>query len=152
MDNKKLTNITGWLVFAIAFIVYIMSAERTGSLWDCGEFITGAYKLEVVHPPGAPLFLVLGRMFTFPAEILFPNDPEMIAFSVNIMSGLCTALAAMFICWITIILSKIALVGRLGNLDQGGGGINFSANYGNCLLSPRLCCFGVPRRRRPVKS
>ncbi|MEL6721482.1 MAG: DUF2723 domain-containing protein, partial [Bacteroidota bacterium] len=52
---KNQHNIVGWIVFAIAFTVYFFSAERTGSLWDCGEFITGAYKLQVVHPPGAPL-------------------------------------------------------------------------------------------------
>ena len=50
MKNK--VNVTGWLVFLITFIVYYFSVERTGSLWDCGEFVLGAYKLQVVHPPG----------------------------------------------------------------------------------------------------
>ncbi|MDF1863747.1 MAG: DUF2723 domain-containing protein [Saprospiraceae bacterium] len=54
---KRITNIAGWLVFAIAAVVFFLSAERTGSLWDCGEFVLGAYKLQVVHPPGAPMFL-----------------------------------------------------------------------------------------------
>ena len=67
---KGLHRLTGWLVFAIATFVYFLSVERTGSLWDCGEFILGAYKLQVVHPPGAPLFLLIGRMFTWVAELI----------------------------------------------------------------------------------
>ncbi|HMQ48309.1 MAG TPA: DUF2723 domain-containing protein [Saprospiraceae bacterium] len=115
-SRNNLHTITGWLVFAVAFTVYFFSAERTGSLWDCGEFILGAYKLQVVHPPGAPLFMIVGRIFTWFAEV-FSDNPEDIAFAVNLMSGLCTALAASFVCWSTIILGKIALVGRSGELD-----------------------------------
>ena len=128
MNFKRITNITGWIVFAIAAVVFYLSAERTGSLWDCGEFILGAYKLQVVHPPGAPLFLVVGRLFTYAAE-LFSNNPEDIAFAVNLMSGLCTAFAGMFVCWVTIHLGKISLVGREGktddyqNLALGGSGL-----------------------------
>ena len=83
---RKPETIAGWLVFLISFIVYAMTAERTGSLWDCGEFITGAYKLEVVHPPGAPLFMIVGRLFTWIAELI-SSDPADIAFAVNLMSG-----------------------------------------------------------------
>ncbi len=125
---KRLHTAAGWLVFAIAMTVYFFSAERTGSLWDCGEFILGAYKLQVVHPPGAPLFMIVGRMFTWIAEI-FSDDPADIAFAVNLMSGICTAFAAMFICWVTIIFGRLALAGRDGELDAGqtialaGGGI-----------------------------
>ncbi len=117
---KRLHTAAGWLVFAIAMTVYFFSAERTGSLWDCGEFILGAYKLQVVHPPGAPLFMIVGRMFTWFAEI-FSDNPSDIAFAVNLMSGICTAFAAMFICWVAIILSRMALVGRDGELDSGQG-------------------------------
>ena len=118
MDFKKLTNITGWIVFAIAFIVYFMSAERTGSLWDCGEFITGAHKLQVVHPPGAALFLLIGRMFTMVASAI-SSDPAMIAFSVNLLSGICGAFTALFICWVTIMMGKLAIVGREDTPDSG---------------------------------
>src|SRR5690554_2275952 len=90
---RKHHNRTGLIIFIITAIVFFMSAERTGSLWDCGEFILGAYKLQVVHPPGAPLFILIGRMFTWAAEILSDN-PADIAFAVNLMSGLCTAAAA----------------------------------------------------------
>lgn len=117
---KQVTNISGWLVFAIAATVYFFSAESTGSLWDCGEFILGAYKMEVVHPPGAPLFMIVGRMFIWVAELLSDTvaHPENIAFAVNVMSGVSTALGAMFLTWITIILGKNALVGRTGKPDS----------------------------------
>lgn len=114
---KRLTNIIGWSVFVIALTVYFFSAERTGSLWDCGEFILGAYKLQVVHPPGAPLFLLVGRLFTWVAE-LFSSNPEDIAFAVNLMSSICTAFAAMFITWTTIILGKMTMMGREDEPDQ----------------------------------
>ncbi|MBK7879296.1 MAG: DUF2723 domain-containing protein [Saprospiraceae bacterium] len=111
--NSKINkvNLTGWLVFLITFTVYFFSVERTGSLWDCGEFVLGAYKLQVVHPPGAPLFLIIGRMFTWVADVL-SDDPSKIAFAVNLMSGICSAFAATFICWVTIIFGKISLYGR----------------------------------------
>jgi len=115
---KRLHTAAGWLVFAIAMAVYFFSAERTGSLWDCGEFILGAYKLQVVHPPGAPLFMIVGRMFAWIAEV-FSDNPADIAFAVNLMSGICTAFAAMFICWVSIIFSRLALVGREGETDGG---------------------------------
>ncbi|MEM6963546.1 MAG: DUF2723 domain-containing protein [Bacteroidota bacterium] len=112
MDSyKKLANIAGWTVFGIATIVYFFSVERTGSLWDCGEFITGAHKLQVVHPPGAALFLLVGRMFAMVAD-LFSDNPENIAFAVNMLSGICSAFAATFICWVTIMLGKLAIIGR----------------------------------------
>jgi len=101
--------ISSWLVFAIAAIVYFFSVERTGSLWDCGEFILGAYKLQVVHPPGAPLFLLVGRLFAWVAELL-SDDPADIAFAINLMSGICTAFAAFFIARVTMLLGKLALV------------------------------------------
>ena len=104
-SSKKLFRITGWVVFAIALTVYFFSAERTGSLWDCGEFILGAYKLQVVHPPGAPLFLLIGRIFAWVGSI-FSDDPANIAFAVNMMSSTCTAFAAAFIAWVTMDLTK----------------------------------------------
>ncbi len=116
---KKITNISGWAVFAIAFMVYLFSVERTGSLWDCGEFILGAYKLQVVHPPGAPIFLLVGRMFTWVASLV-SDDPANIAFAVNLMSGICTAFTAMFVAWITITLGQFTLTKEEdGDFTQG---------------------------------
>ena len=107
----------GWFVLAFTFLIFFLTAERTTSLWDCGEFILAANKLQVVHPPGAPLFIITGRMFTLIAEI-FSSDPANIALAINLMSGLCTALAAMFITWITMIFGRMTLTGR-GSEPQG---------------------------------
>jgi hypothetical protein len=117
---KRISNIAGWLVFAITAIVFVMTAERVGSLWDCGEFILGAHKLEVVHPPGAPLFMLVGRIFAEIAEILSDN-PSDIAYAINIMSGLCTAAAAMFAAWITMIMGKLAISDRVDEVDPSLG-------------------------------
>lgn len=114
---KSYPRIAGWLVFAIALVVYFLSAERTGSLWDCGEFVLGAYKLQVVHPPGAPLFLIIGRLFTWVATLI-SNNPEDIAFSVNLMSGVCTAFASAFVAWSTGTFAKLAMVGRETDPDR----------------------------------
>jgi hypothetical protein len=125
---KNITNISGWLVFLISFIVLGSAVESTGSLWDCGEFILGAYKMQVVHPPGAPLFLLVGRLFAILGDA-FSSNPSGIAVAVNLMSAMCTAFAAMFIAWSTIILGKMSMVGRDGetntatNIALGGAGL-----------------------------
>ena len=102
--NKKFS-ISSLAIFIIAFGVYFMSAERTGSLWDCGEFILGAYKLQVVHPPGAPLFLIIGRVFAWLGDV-FSANPSNIAFAVNLMSSLFTAFTAVFVGHSTMMLSQ----------------------------------------------
>lgn len=137
MSFKFLNNIAGWLVFGVAAVVLGKAAEPTGSLWDCGEFISGAYKLQVVHPPGAPLFLLVGRMFTWVAS-LFSSNPETIAWSVNLLSALCTAFTGMFVCWSTTILAKIALVGREGELDAGQTYATIGAGLVAGLTAPFL--------------
>ena len=104
MDYKKLNNYTGWIVFLIATAVYILTLEPTTSLWDCGEYITTAYKLEVGHPPGAPLFMMLGRLFTVFAS------PLSAAYMVNLMSALSSSFTILFLFWsITMIAKKITL-------------------------------------------
>lgn len=110
---KKISSISGLLVFLISLVVFYHSVERTGSLWDCGEFILGAYKLQVVHPPGAGLFLIIGRIFAWIATLVSDN-PSDIAFAVNLMSGICTSVAGMMIAWTTIMFGKLALLGREG--------------------------------------
>src|SRR5688572_33107181 len=106
MNNYKLiNNITGWLVFAVALVTYTMTIEPTASFWDCGEFISGCYKLQVVHPPGAPFFLILGRIFT-----LFAGDPSKVAMMVNLLSALATAGAILFTFWtVTGLARKVVM-------------------------------------------
>lgn len=95
MSNfKTLNRISGWAAFAVAAIVYIMTMEPTASLWDCSEFIATSYKLEVGHPPGAPLFMMLARFFT-----IFAPSPDKAAMMVNLMSSLCGAFTVLFLCW-----------------------------------------------------
>lgn len=123
--NTKLnwTNIVGWMVFILVFTVYYFSVERNGSLWDCGEFVLGAYKLQVVHPPGAPLFIIIGRMFAWLAT-LFSDNPSHIAFAINLMSSACSALAATFVCWTTMMFGRLSLYGRdYANEGNQGWGI-----------------------------
>ena len=108
---KTLNNLAGWITFGIAAVVLGLAAEPTGSLWDCGEFISGAYKLQVVHPPGAPIFLLVGRLFAWVGSIL-SDDPANIAYAVNLLSAICTAFTGLFVCWSTSILARLTLVGR----------------------------------------
>jgi hypothetical protein len=96
MNNyNKLNNIVGWGVFLIASFVYLSTIEQTVSFWDCGEYIATAYKLEVGHPPGAPLFQLFGRIFTLFAS---PATSE-VAVAVNIMSALCSSFTILFLFW-----------------------------------------------------
>ena len=111
LTYKQIYKISGWLVFAVALLVYFFSAERAGSLWDCGEFILGAHKMQVVHPPGAPLFLILGRIFGWIGDV-FSADPAKIAFMVNMVSAVCTAFVAAFAAWSAMILGRLAFVGK----------------------------------------
>ncbi len=104
-------NIAGWTVFVVTLLVFAATTERTGSLWDVGEFIAGAYKLQVVHPPGAPLFLLVGRIFSLFGE-MFSSEPSGVAFAVNLLSGFSTAFAAMFVAWICMRLSRNVMVGQ----------------------------------------
>lgn len=123
---NRLHQIIGWLVFTIAALVYIFSAERTGSLWDVGEFILGAHKLQVVHPPGAPLFLLIGRLFAEVGDLVGGDNEAMIAYFVNMMSGFCTAFGAAFVAWSTMRLSKISLFGARNYEPQIGSGQNIA--------------------------
>lgn len=93
MYFNRINNITGWIVCIIACTVYLMTMEATGSLWDCGEFISAAYKVQVPHPPGAPLFVLLGRIFTLPFK------PSEASLGINIMSALASGFTILFLFW-----------------------------------------------------
>ncbi|MDE5704382.1 MAG: DUF2723 domain-containing protein, partial [Bacteroidales bacterium] len=95
-------NLLGWLVCAIACTVFISTAERTTSWWDCGEYISTAAKLMVGHPPGAPTFQILGciaNIFTF-------GDATKTAFAINILSALCSGFTILFLFWTVTMLGK----------------------------------------------
>lgn len=106
MQFRRVNNITGWIVCIIACLVYILTAEAGGSLWDCGEFVSSAFKLQIPHPPGAPLFVLLGRFFI----ILFGDDPLTAAKAVNIMNALASGFTILFLFWtITHFARRIVL-------------------------------------------
>ncbi|MGC9341373.1 MAG: glycosyltransferase family 117 protein, partial [Bacteroidales bacterium] len=94
LNYNRWNILLGWATFLIALITYILTLEPTVSWWDCGEFIASSYKLLVGHPPGAPLFLMMGRFFT-----LFASDPEKVAVTVNFMSALASAFTILFLFW-----------------------------------------------------
>ena len=102
---KLVNNLLGWITFAIAAFTYCMTVEPTASFWDCPEFITTAYKLEVGHPPGAPFFMLTGNFFT-----QFTDDPSKVAFCVNIMSALLSALCILFLFWTITHLARMLLI------------------------------------------
>ena len=102
MNFKKLNNIVGWGVFMIATIVYFLTLETTVSWWDCGEYISTAYKLQVGHPPGAPLFQMLGRFFSLFAF----GDVTKVALMINAMSALCSSFTILFLFWTITLLAK----------------------------------------------
>ncbi|HTL08025.1 MAG TPA: DUF2723 domain-containing protein, partial [Chitinophagaceae bacterium] len=110
MNFKRVNNITGWIVCAIACTVYIMTMEATGSFWDCGEFISSTFKMQVPHPPGAPLFVMLGRLFIVAFHGLFGSGPENAARSVNFMTAMASGFTILFLFWtITHFARKIVL-------------------------------------------
>lgn len=116
MDQKyqKYNNITGLVIFIVAAIVYLLTIEPTTSFWDCGEYIACSYKLEVGHPPGAPLFILLGRIFSLFAF----GDTSKVAMMINIMSGLCSAGTILFLFWtITTLTKKMILRGGAAITD-----------------------------------
>ena len=112
---KLINNITGWIVFAVATVVYLLTVEPTASFWDCGEFITSAYKLEVGHPPGAPFFMLVGNLFT-----QFAGDPSRVALMINSMSALMSAFTILFLFWtITHLTRKLLLSSGSKLLSKG---------------------------------
>jgi hypothetical protein len=103
-NYRRWNNLTGWFMFVFSAIVYLMTLEPTVSFWDCGEFILSAFKLQVGHPPGAPLFLMMGRI----ATLFAGGDTSKVALMVNILSAICSAFAIMFLFWtITHLVRKV---------------------------------------------
>jgi hypothetical protein len=113
-NYQRLNNIVGWVIFAIASFVYLSTIESTASFWDCGEYIACADKLEVGHPPGAPLFLLIGRFFSLFAF----GDTSKVGMMVNSMSALCSSFTILFLFW-TITAMARKIVDKSGELTKG---------------------------------
>jgi hypothetical protein len=109
---NRLNNLFGWLAFVVSAVVYILTIEPTTSFWDCGEFISSAYKLLVGHPPGAPFFMLLGRFFT-----LFAGDPSRVALTMNVMSALASAFTIMFLFWTITHLARKVFIDAVENAE-----------------------------------
>lgn len=102
LTYKQINNLSGWIIFSISTLVYVLTVEQTASFWDPGEFIAVSYKLQVPHPPGAPFMLLVYRMFGF----LALGDPLQVAYWMNIGSALFSGFTILFLFW------SITLVGK----------------------------------------
>ena len=105
LNFRFINRLTGWVIFVVASLTYILTAESTASLWDCGEFITTSVGLQVGHPPGAPLFMIISRLFA-----IFAPSIETQALMINYMSGLCSGFTILFLFWsITHLARKLVV-------------------------------------------
>lgn len=111
---KLVNNLFGWIAFAIAAVTYFLTIEPTSSFWDCGEFISTAYKLDVGHPPGAPFFMLMGRFFTN-----FASGPDQVAMMINLMSALFSALTILFLFWTVTHLARKIVPKDENNMTTG---------------------------------
>ena len=121
---KKWNRISGWTIFAIALTTFSLTVEPTASYWDCGEYIATSAKLQVGHPPGAPLFQMLGAFFA-----MFALELESIALMVNMMSVFASAFTILFLFWTsTLIIKKLlnkneSLTNQQGILTLGSSAV-----------------------------
>lgn len=115
MNFRKVNNLTGWAVFLLALITYVLTREARGSLWDTGEFIASAKGLQLPHPPGAPVFVLLGRFFI----ILFGDGPLSAGSAVNFMSALASAATILFLFWSITHFGRKLFVGVGEEMSKG---------------------------------
>src|ERR1700688_532785 len=116
MKYSKINNLTGWVTGAIAYVVYLLTMEPTVSFWDCGEFLSCAYKLEVGHSPGAPFFMMVQRVFAlFAGGNTLTGGPSVNAAAfINSLSVLTSALPILFLFWsITHFARKLVTPGNV---------------------------------------
>ena len=111
---KLVNNVVGWVAFLVAAFVYCSTIEPTASFWDCPEFITTGYKLEVGHPPGAPFFMLTANLFS-----QFASDPSMVARMVNTMSALLSATTILFLFWSITHLARKLVVKDWSEMTTG---------------------------------
>ena len=113
MTYNKLNNLLGWLIFALGFIVFLLTTSPTASFWDCGEFIATANEFMVPHPPGAPLYMLIGRMF-----ILLGIGAE-VSYMMNLLSVVASAFTGLFTFWVITMLAKRIVSPNADNPKQG---------------------------------
>ncbi len=124
---KFYNNIFAWLAFLIAVITYFLTVEPTVSLWDCGEFMASSYKLEVGHPPGAPLYMLIGRVFS-----LFAPSNADVAFMINSVSVLSSAFTILFLFWTITYFAKKLIV-KSGELTTNKAIAIFASGFAGAL-------------------
>lgn len=115
MNYSKINNLTGWLCFLIATVTYILTLEPSVSFWDCGEFIASAFKMQVVHQPGAPLFLMIQRFFSLFAF----GDTQKIAYFMNVGSAIASGATILFLFWTITALAKKVLIKENEAISKG---------------------------------
>ncbi len=129
MTGKKIDRLVAAGVFLYALVVYFLTMAETAPFWDAGEFIASVYGLQVMHPPGAPFYILVGRFFTFFAPLFGGLTPEPVAFSVNLISVLASAL--------TVLLTHLVIVRLVriwkGNPDTWSGADRLVANAGGVV-------------------
>ncbi len=113
ISYKRWNNIAGWAVFAVTALTYLLTMEPVASLWDCSEFIATSYKLEIGHPPGAPLFMLLARLAT-----MFAPSPEYVGLTVNAMNSIASAFCILFMFWTITHLARRLVTRNGGQLNN----------------------------------
>ena len=126
---KRWNNIVGWAVFAIAAAVYLMTMEPVSSLWDCSEFIATSYKLEVGHPPGAPLFMMLARL----ATLFAVGNPDYVGVAVNALNSIASAFCILFLFWTITHLARRLVTRGGGELTQANPLAGLGAGFVGAL-------------------
>jgi hypothetical protein len=124
---NKWNTIIGWLTFTIALITYTLTVEPTMSFWDCGEYIATAAKLEVGHPPGAPLYQMMGAFFA-----MFATDNQHVALMVNMMSVFSSAFTILFMFWSSSIILK-KLIARFSEIDKNNAIVILGSSFVGAL-------------------
>jgi tetratricopeptide (TPR) repeat protein len=132
MHFRKINTLLGWIVFIISAIVYLKTCEPTVSFWDCGEFIACAYKLEVGHQPGAPLFLLLGRL----SSLFAGNNTALVAKMINSLSALTSAFSIMFLFWTITLLAR-----KIPNKLSQNSSLHNLLIFGSGLTGALACAF-----------
>jgi hypothetical protein len=132
-NYRIINNVLGWAVCVIASTVFILTAESSVSFWDCGEYVATAHKLQVGHPPGAPTFQLIGRIFTLFAG----NDVTKVALCVNSMSALCNGFTILFLFWSITMLGKKLAMAKGGELTNS----KVLAIFGSGIVGALAYCF-----------